>query len=194
MKYEHSGRAKKLDERHISSGKTLAPGIFYKKLISRSRVEPFMKMAQSIHAALVKGTYLHWITRFGFGLLGLPFELATAVIHSTLDARICGPVFCATRPSGIAQAALKGPPFHTLEGGWMRSVTQKCEPPGRPGSAAGLAVVSNGFRLADTVRVTSTHTRNVPSSVTVSRAGLDSGRHNAEFSSSVVWWLPARVN
>ena len=68
----------------------------------------------------------------------------------------------------------------------MTSVTQKWDPPGRPGRAAGGDVVSNGFRLADTVNVTSTHTLRVPSSVAVSKAGWDSGMNRLESSSSVV--------
>lgn len=122
----------------------------------------------------------------------LPGPEATAVIHQTLEARICGPVGETSSDSGIAQEALRKPPVHKFDGGWITRVTQKWEPPGRPGIAEGNGVVSNGFLLADTVNVTSTQILIVKSEVTVSKAGWASGRSRDESSSAVVWWWPVR--
>lgn len=104
----------------------------------------------------------------------VPFPSATAVTHNTFAARIWGPVIANTPPSGTPHAA-RSPrgdgPAQQPGGGCMTNATQKCAPPGMPGSMAGAT--AKGLVPADVVTVTSTHTRSTPSSDTVSSAGWE---------------------
>jgi len=148
-------------------------------------------------------TELHDVTPHRIAWKELSPASATAVIHSTFAARICGPVSGTTPPSGTPHAArsprgwppppppappLPPPGPHTPAGGCTTRVTQKWEPPGAPGVASrGTGAVARGLAPRASSTVTSTHTRRMPSAVAVSRAGWDLGVQSASSSSSERW-------